>query len=266
MKKKRFSVGSLLRWIAMIICIIVIICSSIYLIRIALESYQISQSSKNVSAQYVSEIDSGVSNGEISSDGEETVTAPAYTVDFASLQAASPYAVAWIQVSGIDVINYPVMRYQDDSYFLNHSWDGQDSRYGAIFLEAKNAADLSDDYLLIYGHNMKDGSMFGGLKKYTDASFYEENGGTVTVYLPTETRTYQIFSIRYVNPDDADTYTLWSWQDSSFAAALDRMKNQSIYDTGVDVAEGDNILTLSTCSGEDRLVVHAKLVSSVPVS
>lgn len=267
MKKKRFSVGALFRWIAMAICIIIIICSSVYLIRLALESRQIRMASQTASDQFLTENSSGLSHDAISNDENEEAaqSVPAFSVDFASLQAACPNAVAWIQVSGIDAINYPVVQYTDDSYYLDHSWDGQYSRYGAIFMETQNAADFSDAYTLIYGHNMKDGSMFGGLKKYAKESFYQENGGIVTIYLPTETQTYQIFSVRYVTPDNSNAYTLWLQQDQSFASAIQTMKNGSLYDTGVSVSTEDHIVTLSTCAGDNRLVVHAKLISSVPV-
>ncbi len=266
MKKKRVSFGGILRGIAMIICIIVIICSSIYLIRLALESHQIKQSSRSAVDQFVSDQTSGLTN-EIDGSGEATEdNTPAYSVDFASLQAASPYAIGWIQVSGIDAINYPIVQYSDDSYFLDHSWDGEYSRYGAIFLETLNASDFSDGYSLVYGHNMKDGSMFGALKKYADASFYQEHGGVITIYLPNETRSYQIFAVRYVSPDDTDTYTLWAQESADFEAALDRMKDDALYDTGISVSSQDSIVTLSTCAGDNRLVVHAKLLSSVPVS
>ena len=250
----------------MIICIIVIVCCAVYLIRLALESRQIRQSSLSVAQQFVRERTAGLSNDVVPEDQGEADVLPSFSVDFASLQSASPYAVAWIQVSGLDVIDYPVMQYSDDAYFLDHAWDGKSSRYGAIFLEAENAADFSDDYTLIYGHNMKDGSMFGRLKKYTDASFYDENGGMITIYLPEETRTYQIFSIRYVSPDDTNTYTLWSQQDDRYASVLDAIRRDSIYDTGVSVSGEDSIITLSTCSGDNRLVVHAKLIQSVPVT
>lgn len=268
MKKRPITVGSVFRWIAMVICVIVIICSAVYLLRLAWESHQVRQANRSAADQFIREDTSGLSNENVEEEAgaEETASASSFSVDFASLQSASPFAVGWIQVSGIDEINYPVMQYENDDYYLDHSWDGQSSRYGAIFLEANNSSNFSDAYTLIYGHNMKDGSMFGSLKKYADASFYQENGGVITLYLPTETRTYQIFSVRYVAPDDSDTYTLWAQGDDAFGDAVASMKRHSLYDTGVTVTGEDSILTLSTCAGENRLVVHAKLVTSVAVS
>ena len=169
-------------------------------------------------------------------------------------------------MSGIDAINYPVVHYTDDSYYLNHSWDGQSSRYGAIFVETANSGDFSDCHTLIYGHNMKDGSMFGGLKKYRDPSFYEEHGGMITLCLPGETRMYQIFSVHIAEADDEGVYTIGFAHDEGFGSFLEALKQRSIYDTGVSVSAQDNVITLSTCSGEERLVVHAKQISSIPTA
>lgn len=280
-KKKHILIGSALRCIAIILCIAVILFCSIYLIRLALESYLVHRSSETAAEQYVIEAvvessdtssndeiinESSLESGTVAlAENEETTATTTHTIDFDALQAASPYAVAWIQVSGIDVIDYPVVQYTDDSYFLTHSWDMQESRYGAIFLEANNAADFSDDYIIIYGHNMKNGSMFGSLKKYAQESFYKENGGVITIYLPEETRTYQIFSVRYTEATDETTYTLRSKQNVSYGSVLEMLKNESIYDTGVSVSSDDSIITLSTCAGDARLVVHAKLAETVSV-
>ena len=267
MKKRHLSVGTVLRWIAMTICIVVIICSAGYLIRLAWESHQVRQANQTAADRFTIDKNSfGLSekSDDVEETADESVSTSAFSVDFESLQSASPYAVGWIQVSGIDVINYPIMQYSDDDYFLDHAWDGADSRYGAIFLEANNSSDFSDSYTLVYGHNMKDGSMFGGLKKYADAAFFQENGGVVTVYLPSEIRTYQIFSVRYVEADDPDTYTLWYQENTGYGDAVAFMKRHALYDTGVPASGEDDILTLSTCAGEDRLVVHAKLVDTVP--
>lgn len=269
MKKRKVTPGGVIRGIAMAVCIVVFLCCAVYLIRLALESRQVSQSSRIAFEQYVtpnpgaSDLDHDYESAE---DGEEETPQPAYTVDFEALKAVSAHVAAWIQISGIDAVNYPVVWSGDNSYYLDHTWDGKYSRYGAIFLEAANASDFSDCYSIIYGHNMKDGSMFGGLKKYRSADFFAEHGGIITLYLPEETRTYQIFSVRQVVPDDLSVYTLGFAHDESFADYIRAMKANSLYQTGVEVSKEDDVLTLSTCAGENRLIVHAKLVSSVPVS
>ena len=108
--------------------------------------------------------------------------------------------------------------------------------------------------------------MFGGLKKYRGPSFYEEHGGMITLCLPGETRMYQIFSVHIAEADDEGVYTIGFAHDEGFGSFLEALKQRSIYDTGVSVSAQDNVITLSTCSGEERLVVHAKQISSIPTA
>lgn len=267
---------SLLWSITLVFCLCVAFVSAGYLVRIGMESYRVKNESQSVANQFISETtDINTSAAEIKEDSTEEEKAelgsgedngseeiPVYTVDFEALQSASPYVCGWIQVSGIDTINYPIVQYDDNNYFLKHSWDGAESRYGAIFLDTRNASDFSDSYNIIYGHNMKDGSMFGQLKKLMEESFYQESGGTITIYLPEETRVYQIFSVRIVEPDDAETYNIWLRENESYASLLQSFEENSLYDTGIDVTGEEQVLTLSTCSGENRLVAQAKLVSA----
>ena len=109
---------------------------------------------------------------------------------------------------------------------------------------------------------MKDGSMFGRLKKYRDAEFYQENGGLVTIYLPDRTCIYQIFSVRHVSADTPTVYTLGFIHNEEFGYYLQYMVKDSLYDTGVSVSQNDSVITLSTCAGNDRLVLHAKLIAT----
>lgn len=96
---------------------------------------------------------------------EETVT-----VDFASLQAINPDIVAWLRIPG--VLEYPVVRGKDNSYYLNHTVQKTYNIAGSIFLDYRNERDFSDSKNIIYGHNMKDGSMFHVLRNYQDIDFF----------------------------------------------------------------------------------------------
>ncbi len=264
-KKKTGGLDIVLR-ILMIICVLVIAVSAGYLGWYFWEAHANTKANQSAAEQYTN--DSDGSNSASSASAANSTAAEteedSFTVDFEALQAASPYAKAWMRISGLDVVDYPVVWYENDDFFLNHAWDGSSSRYGAIFMEAANASDFSDCYTIIYGHNMKNGSMFGSLKKYQDQSFYEENGGKIKLYLPGETRTYQIFAVRYADPTDQTVYMVGFTHDSIFADYLQNIKAQSIYDTGVEVSQEDNVIMLSTCAngGSSRFVVHAKLVDS----
>lgn len=268
MEKEKKRRGGLAIKLLMLVCICVMIGCAVYLGDIYLESRQIQQNSEETAQLYTVTLPEPAPE---ETDEVEEETEPLYypelAIDFNSLYAASPNVVAWLQVSGIGVISYPVVWYPDDIYYLDHAWDGRESRYGAIFVETANSGDCTDLYTIIYGHNMKDGSMFGSLKKYADESFYQENGGIITLYLPEETRFYQIFSVEYVDPSNTGVYTVGFAQDETYENFLQSMKKRSRYDTGVEVSREDTVLTLSTCAngGTSRFVVHAKLVQTTPV-
>ena len=112
--------------------------------------------------------------------------------------------------------------------------------------------------VIVYGHNMKNGSMFAGLKKYREDDFYEGHK-TFRVNTKTGFYTYEIFAVTVVSPD-SDTYTLDFADDAQFLDYIASMQERSLHNTGVTVEAGDKIITLSTCVNKnvDRLVVQAK--------
>lgn len=131
---------------------------------------------------------------------EETVT-----VDFASLQAINPDIVAWLRIPG--VLEYPVVRGKDNSYYLNHTVQKTYNIAGSIFLDYRNERDFSDSKNIIYGHNMKDGSMFHVLRNYQDIDFFQEHTD-MEVYLPDgRTLNYQIIACEQV-PADSEVYQI----------------------------------------------------------
>ena len=163
---------------------------------------------------------------------EETVT-----VDFAALQEINPDVVAWIRIPG--VLEYPVVRGEDNSYYLNHTVQKTYNIAGSIFLDYRNERDFSDSKNIIYGHNMKDGSMFHVLRNYQDIDFFQENTG-MEVYLPDKRiLKYQITACEQV-PADSEIY--------------------QIEKGNAEKKEGNEII-LSTCSAKAniRIVVKADL-------
>ena len=125
-------------------------------------------------------------------------------VDFAALQAINPDIVAWLRIPG--VLEYPVVRGEDNSYYLNHTVQKTYNIAGSIFLDYRNERDFSDSKNIIYGHNMKDGSMFQGLHKYENEQYLETHN-KVYLYLPEgQTLTYSVIRCGYVN---ADSDTFW---------------------------------------------------------
>ena len=117
-----------------------------------------------------------------------------------------------------------------------------------------------DLHTIIYGHNMKNGSMFAGLKNYRNESYFE-NHPYIYIDLEDGSHCYQIFSCHEAPVTDV-SYTIGYAADDVYASFLDEIKASSLYDTGVDVGTGDSVITLSTCTSNDanRFVVHAKKI------
>ena len=138
---------------------------------------------------------------------EETVT-----VDFASLQAINPDIVAWLRIPG--VLEYPVVRGKDNSYYLNHTVQKTYNIAGSIFLDYRNERDFSDSKNIIYGHNMKDGSMFHVLRNYQDIDFFQEHTD-MEIYLPDgRTLNYQIIACEQV-PADSEVYQITKYDSEN---------------------------------------------------
>ena len=196
---------------------------------------------------------------ETENDTEETGTEEEQVqrVALSELQAQNPDTVGWIEIPGTG-ISYPLMQADDNAYYLNHTFSGKVNSAGSIFMEQLNSSDFTDLHTIIYGHNMKNGSMFAGLKNYSSPSYLVSHP-TVYLDLADGTHAYQIFSV-YEAAADSDSYTIGFAPDEQYEEYLRTIKGRSEYDTGVDVTKDDFIITLSTCtrSGEDRYLVHAK--------
>ncbi len=179
------------------------------------------------------------------------------SVDFASLKQQNPDVVGWIYFENED-ISYPVMYSGDDDYYLRKTFDRQHATAGSIFLEGNNNTDFNDCHTIIYGHNMKNLSMFGKLKYYNrDESYYDEHQ-YFQILVDGKKYRYQIFSYETVD-DSSEEYTVGFEPDETFGKFVDRMTNSSQKDTGIKPTKDDKIVTLSTCSssGETyRFVVH----------
>lgn len=187
-------------------------------------------------------------------------------VDFAGLKKANKDVVAWIQFEHVD-ISYPVVKGTDNVHYLTHTVKNTENKAGSIFMDYQNASDFSDMNTIIYGHNMKNGSMFGLMGKYKKAEFYTGRE-CFWIYTPQADYRYMIFSCHEPKADDSDVYTFWSAPCEAYGQYLTNAKNMSMYPTGVvELGQEDKIVTLSTCTsrGDDyRFVVQGKLIETIP--
>lgn len=179
--------------------------------------------------------------------------------EFQSLKSQNPDMAAWIAFDTLD-ISYPVMHGEDNTYYLTHTFSGKTNSSGSIFMEVGNSNDFNDCHTLLYGHNMKNGSMFGLLKKYRDEEFYQGNE-FFTIYLDDRYYRYQIFSVHTVSITDP-VYTIGFAANQEFSDWVEQLNRQAWYDTGTKAGIGDKVITLSTCSSSDkvRYVVHGMRV------
>lgn len=177
-------------------------------------------------------------------------------IDMESLRQINPDIIGWILFDNIETISYPLLYSGDDTAYLKTDIHGNASSSGCIFMEGANNPDLSDYHTIIYGHNMKNGSMFGSLKAYKKEGFYEQNQ-YFTIYLKDMAYRYQIFAYRDV-PDTHSVYTVGFAPNETYQEFIDDIYANSYLDTGVEVSVKDRIVTLSTCSAErERFVIHA---------
>lgn len=178
-------------------------------------------------------------------------------IDLEALREVNPDIVGWIALPGTE-ISYPLVQGTDNDYYLAHTWDRENSSCGAIFLDCGANKDFSGHHTIVYGHRMRNGTMFTALKGYRDAAFLAEHP-SVYVVLDSGVYRYDIFSAR-----EADTMgivyekNLEGREDALLQDCLER----SVIDAGVVPEASDPILTLSTCTGTGyarRWTVHAVL-------
>lgn len=178
----------------------------------------------------------------------------------------NPDIYAWITIPGTD-IDYPVVQDStDNTYYLNHAADTSLSDSGAIYSEKENAKDFDDYLTVLYGHNMKDGSMFAGLHKYEDKTFLKDHKD-LTIYTPDSILKYRIFAAYLTDNRHVLMYYNQGKDEESRETYLkdileQRNMNASI-DTKAKVDKDSKILTLSTChaAGKNyRYLVQAYLV------
>ena len=182
---------------------------------------------------------------------------------YAALKNENPDYVGWIRIPDTR-IDYPVVdRESDPEYYLHRVFDGSKSFGGTPFLGEASGVDTK--CLIIYGHNMRDGSMFSTLVEYKAQAYYDEHP---EMYLVTPEGGYvvEVFSAFVASPEESGSETSpWAleWKDSgAYTTWLSAMQERSVIETGVSVTSSDKVLTLSTCTngGADRFIVMGRLV------
>ena len=215
--------------IILVLCIVVFGIAAMNLVEIGKEYYD-GQKEYEELKEYTEEEPNGQQDDPAESKAEEK------TIDFAELRKINEDIVAWIQIPGIGV-DYPVVQGEDNEYYLHHTFQKEANKAGSIFLDYRNRADFTEQRVIIYGHNMKDGSMFSNLKKYQDNAFRKEFG-IAYLYLPEKTLQLEIVACERV-----------SMRDKGYALE---------YNMTCDWPE-EIILSTCTSSSDTRLILRCRV-------
>ena len=166
--------------------------------------------------------------------------------------------IGWIYVEALG-LSYPVVKGDDNSYYLHRTYEKTYNFAGTIFIDYENSPDWNDCNTIVYGHNMKNGTMFGQLKKYVQEDAYAKSH-YFWILTPEKNYRYEIFSA-YTTAVNSNTYTLFKGPGKEFDEYVkDMKKNSEIKTEDVELDMRDHIVTLSTCTGNDatRFVVQGK--------
>lgn len=196
----------------------------------------------------------------------EAAGIPLRSISFDTLLNKNEDFIGWLYVPGLD-ISYPIVQGEDDEYYLHHTFSGKENTSGCVFLEAKSEPDFSSYNSFLYGHNMRNGTMFGSLKRLTKETELYKDVTEFYVYTPAAALKYDIYSF-YICSPTSDTYRL-AENEEGYKEYQEMASGLSVQDMGVEISTDRPTLTLATCSGsgqnKKRFVVHGILSDKVEV-
>lgn len=192
--------------------------------------------------------------------GDDTEDTPWYElakVDIKGLQEQNPDVCGYILFENED-ISYPVLHASDNDYYLHRTLEKTEAKAGSIFMECANDSDFEDSHTIVYGHNMKNLSMFGKLRYYrTDNDYYADHQ-YFQIFVDGAVYRYQIYAYKVVE-DGAYIYKTYYDGSDDFAEFANKIGADSSRNTGIEINPDDKVITLSTCTGndEERFTVSA---------
>lgn len=266
-RKKRITIGGIIRNIVLLVAIGVFLFSAYQLFNIFYEykkgSDEYSDLRKFIAEGTVSNepsVSGDQNDSQMDEEVEEDDGFPRLDIDFKSLLELNSDIIGWIRVLAIDEIDYPLVRGSDNEQYLHETFMGTANAAGSIFVDYQASRDLTDDNTFIYGHNMKNLSMFGNLKSLHDKEVYEKSP-YIIIYTEDKDYIYEIFSYHVANVND-DSFLSSYGTKEEFQNYLNMVKRYSEYATEVEVNSEDKIITLATCTNDTttRFLVHAKLI------
>lgn len=261
MAKKRKKKKLDIRRIIMILCVLIAVGSLSYF---SFYNYQLTHNT-TMSEELLTAKKNDfvvVKKATVTLDKQDT---PDILEDYASVYELNKSLAGWIKIDGTKV-DYPVMQTKNNDYYLNHNFDQEKDNNGSIFLDKDCSIWPRSQNLIIYGHNMKSGKMFGTLKNYKDKSYYDKHPYIQfdSLYEKGKYEIMFVFSdIVYDEAEVAFKYYQFINANSEveYNSYMTDMASKALYDTGVTSQYGDALITLSTCdytADSERLVIVAR--------
>lgn len=251
--------------------IIILVVTVIALCNISREYREAEEEYSNLAEEYATGIgrlriqvsdDEPINNGSWQID--KSVLVDENSIDFASLQQINADVIGWITIPCCDV-NYPIVQGSDNDKYLTTTYEGKTNSSGTIFMDYANSSDFSDMNTFIYGHNMKNNTMFGSLKKLRNDPSIINAQPYFYIFAPDgKIRKYQMFSVRIVEAT-SEAYRLIQTSDS-YEQYINECLTQSKQGINKNIKfDYSPIVTLSTCTGSDgsnRLLIHGVLIAT----
>lgn len=251
MGKKQNKINNVLLSFVVILLIGVLIFSTIKVIKYIVDNNENEKIEEEISdlVEYVEE----TTNNE-----EQEENNNKYNIDFATLKEKNSDTVGYLKVNGTDIENV-VVKGKDNSYYLKHNFNKKYNTAGWIFADYHNKLDGTDRNIIIYGHNMRNNTMFGTLKNVLNEEWKDvEENRFITFITEKDSYIYEVFSVYQIEAEDYYITTNFN-NDEEFLRFANTLKSRSKYNFDVDIKEEDSILTLSTCANNNkyRVIVHS---------
>lgn len=199
---------------------------------------------------------------------KSAIRLPDILPEYETLYNKNKKLIGWLKIDDTN-IDYPVMQTSDNTYYLDHNYNQEYDKNGSIFLDYNCSVYPRSTNMIVYGHHMKSGSMFGNLQKYAKESYGKKHSVIMfdTIYEKAQYQVMYVFRSQVYNEDDI-VFKYYQFieanSETEFNSYMQEMSELSLYDTGVTAEFGDSLLTLSTCDSsqtDGRFVVVAKRIS-----
>lgn len=250
--KKRKKANPIVRWLSRVftfVCVVIFTYSIYSLVDIGLDYYY--------NRQLLAEVQELYQVMEVEDDNETEIRN-----QFHALHQINPDIVGWITVEDT-IIDYPIVQTDNNEFYLNRNYKKEESRAGSIFMDYRNDLRSENENIILYGHRMKDETMFNQITKYEKKEFFDTHK---KIYFDTLYGSYdaEVFAAYYTTTDFDYIQTEFDSKEE-YKTLLNEMKEKSLFESEVEVNEEEQIITLSTCDytldpNKGRFVVHAKVV------